>query len=103
MMMSSPAGTNIATNQTATDLTATAERAKRAGRRLATLPDERRTAALLAAASAIERQSARILEANALDSRLAAQLVAEGKMSQALYDRLQTSERGVAGMAARVR
>lgn len=80
-----------------------ARRAKAASRRLATLPRETRDAALRAAAEAIEARAAEIVEANGRDCMEAAHAVAEGRMSGSTFKRLQTSERGVAEMAERVR
>ena len=80
-----------------------ARRAKTASRRLATLPGERRDAALLSVALAIEERAAEILAANERDCLDAARAAAEGRMTPSMFKRLQTSERGVAEMAARVR
>jgi glutamate-5-semialdehyde dehydrogenase len=80
-----------------------ARRAKAASRRLATLAGSRRDAALLSAALAIEERGAEILAANERDCLDAARAVAEGRMTPSTFKRLQTSERGVAEMAARVR
>lgn len=80
-----------------------ARRAKSAARRLATLPAERRSAALLSAAQAIEERAAEILAANESDCAEASRAVAEGRMTASTFKRLQTSERGIAEMAARVR
>src|SRR5918911_3578623 len=80
-----------------------ARRAKAASRRLATLPGHRRDAALLSAALAIEERAAEILAANERDCLDAARAVAEGRMTASTFKRLQTDERGVAEMAARVR
>jgi glutamate-5-semialdehyde dehydrogenase len=80
-----------------------ARRAKAASRRLATLPRERRDAALRAAAGALEARAAEIVAANGRDCAQAARAVAEGRMSASTFKRLQTSEKGVAEMAERVR
>jgi glutamate-5-semialdehyde dehydrogenase len=80
-----------------------AHRAKAAARKLALLPAERRGAALLSAALAIEERGAEILAANERDCRDAARAVAEGRMTPSMFKRLQTSEKGIAEMAARVR
>jgi glutamate-5-semialdehyde dehydrogenase len=82
---------------------ALARRAKAASRRLATLPRERRDAALRAAAEAIEERAAEIVSANERDLLKAAHAVGEGRMTTSTFKRLQTSEKGVAEMAARVR
>jgi glutamate-5-semialdehyde dehydrogenase len=80
-----------------------ARRAKAASRRLATLSRERRDAALRAAAEAIETRAAEVVAANERDLMGAARAVAEGRMTASTFKRLQTSEKGVAEMAARVR
>ena len=80
-----------------------ARRAKVASRRLATLPRERRDAALRAAAGAIVERAAEIVAANGRDCLEAARAVGEGRMTAATFKRLQTDEKGVAEMAARVR
>ena len=80
-----------------------ARRAKAASRRLATLPRERRDAALDAAAEAIEAHTAEIVAANERDLLEAARAVGDGRMTASTFKRLQTSEKGVAEMAARVR
>ncbi len=80
-----------------------ARRAKAAARRLAVLPRERRDAALRAAADAIEGHAAEIVAANERDCLEAARAVAEGRMTASTFKRLQTGEKGVAEMAARVR
>src|ERR687886_2193943 len=80
-----------------------ARRAKAASRRLAALAGKRRDAALLSAALAIEERGAEIVAANERDCLDAARAVAEGRMTASTFKRLQTSEKGVAEMAARVR
>jgi glutamate-5-semialdehyde dehydrogenase len=80
-----------------------ARRAKAAARRLALLPGERRNAALLSAALAIEERKTEILAANGRDCLDAERAISEGRMSPALLKRLGTNERGVEEMAARVR
>ena len=80
-----------------------ARRAKRASRRLAALPRERRDAALHAAAAAVVSRSAEIVAANEGDLMEAARAVAEGRMTASTFKRLQTNEKGVAEMAERVR
>jgi glutamate-5-semialdehyde dehydrogenase len=70
---------------------------------LADLPNELRVKALLSAAEAIEAHASDILAANAQDCATARKAVEQGAMSAALFKRLQTSERGVAQMAAHVR
>ena len=80
-----------------------ARRAQAAARRLALLSGERRNAALLAVAARIEERRLEILIANERDCCDAAPAVADGRMSRALFKRLQTDEQGLADMAARVR
>jgi glutamate-5-semialdehyde dehydrogenase len=80
-----------------------ARRAKAASRRLATLPRGRRDAALRAAAEAIVARGAEVVAANERDLLAAARAVGEGRMTGSTFKRLQTSERGVAEMAERVR
>jgi len=78
-------------------------RARQASHRLATLSHECRREALLAAANSIIKRRAEILAANEQDIGAALRSVDEGRMSRAILRRLQTSPRGVAEMAARVR
>lgn len=86
-----------------TDVAAVARSAKAASRLLATVSGERRVAALLAAADAIEERKLEILEANRLDCDEAIRAVEGGRMSRALFERLQLSERSIAQMAVGVR
>jgi len=80
-----------------------ARRASNAARILAALPDAMRRDALLAVADSLIEHNAQILEANERDCDLARVQVEKGEMSQSLFARLETSERGVQEMAARVR
>jgi glutamate-5-semialdehyde dehydrogenase len=80
-----------------------ARRARQAALRLANLTDDQRRRALLACADALERRAADILAANALDCDAARADIEAGRLSPALFKRLQTSERGVADMAAHIR
>src|SRR4030095_6517628 len=80
-----------------------ARRAKTAARLLATIPAERRDAALKAAAYAIEQRKLEILVANQRDCDDALFALEEGRMSRSLFERLRTSERGIAQMAAGIR
>jgi len=80
-----------------------ASRARAASRSLARLSNEQRNEALLALARAIEESGQRILEANEKDCRAAEAAVAAGEMSSSMLERLRVGERGVAGMAARIR
>lgn len=80
-----------------------ARRAKAASRLLATLAAARRDKLLHAAADAIEARRDEILAANDLDCRAAALELEQGRMSRALFERLRTSERGIAQMAKGIR
>ena len=80
-----------------------ASRARAASRSLARLSNEQRNETLLALARAIEESGQRILEANEKDCRAAEAAVAAGEMSSSMLERLRVGERGVAGMAARIR
>jgi len=80
-----------------------ARRARAAARQLATLSHAQRNDALLAAAQALVDRRAEIVAANELDSTSALRDVEAGQMTQAMFQRLKTSEGGVAEMAARVR
>lgn len=70
---------------------------------LAPLEDGARNDALLAMADAIERDAAKILEANAADVAAAEETVARGEMSGALLKRLVLDPPKVKGMAEGVR
>jgi glutamate-5-semialdehyde dehydrogenase len=89
--------------RTQESVAAIAKRAREASRALARLSADRRNAVLLAAADAIEAARPQVLEANALDCRAAEPLVADGKMSSAMFKRLRVAESGIAEMAMRVR
>ena len=80
-----------------------ARQARIASRVLARSSVDLRNQVLAAAAGAMEKNSSRILEANAEDSRRAMPDVASGKMSSALFARLRISETGIAEMAMRIR
>src|SRR5260370_26565890 len=80
-----------------------ARRARRSARQLALLSDGQRREALVATAAALWERRAEILAANERDTRAAQRAVDEGKMTPAMFQRLQTSERGIVEMAARVR
>lgn len=86
-----------------TSIADVARRAKAAARRLATLPAPLRDEVLLAAAAALEARQAEVLSANERDCQTAALAVNEGRMSQAMFDRLQTSARGLAQMVTGIR
>jgi glutamate-5-semialdehyde dehydrogenase len=77
--------------------------ARVAGRSLAALSAEQRNAFLAAVADEIEKGSGKILSANEQDCERAKSDLLAGRMSRSLFDRLQTSERGVADMAKKVR
>ena len=77
--------------------------ARVAARSLAELAAETRNAILLAVADMLERRVQDILAANKADTDAAQHEVLAGRMSRALFDRLQTSEQGVAEMVAKVR
>ena len=77
--------------------------ARVAARSLAELAAETRNAILLAVAGMLERHVPDILAANKADTDIAQREVLAGRMSRALFDRLQTSEQGVAEMVAKVR
>jgi glutamate-5-semialdehyde dehydrogenase len=80
-----------------------ARAAKAASRLLAVVSGEQRDAALRVAAFAIEERKPEILAANQRDCDAAIQAVEAGRMSRALFERLQLSERSIAQMAAGVR
>ena len=80
-----------------------AGRARAASRSLARLSNEQRNEVLLAVAQAVEESGQRVLEANEKDCRAAEAAVAAGEMSSSMLERLRVGERGVAGMAARIR
>jgi glutamate-5-semialdehyde dehydrogenase len=80
-----------------------ARTAKVASRLLAVVGGERRNAALRAAADAIEEFKLDVLAANQRDCDAAIRAVEAGRLSRALFERLQISERSIAQMAAGVR
>jgi glutamate-5-semialdehyde dehydrogenase len=84
-------------------VSALAQRARDAARVLATLDAEQRNAILRVAADALEARSGEILAANAQDCAAAQREVEAGRMAQAMFDRLKTSEKGVADMARKAR
>src|SRR5215471_4721998 len=84
------------------DVAAVARRARAASRLLATLPAERRNAALRAVAYAIEQRRMEVLVANQRDCHDASNSVAAGHMTASLLKRLQTDEQGIAAMARSV-
>jgi glutamate-5-semialdehyde dehydrogenase len=72
--------------------------AKRAGRKLASLPTEEKNQILLQIAESLERKIGDVLSANAEDAAEAAKLVDLGGMSKALYQRLLLSPEKYRGM-----
>src|SRR5258707_12328844 len=76
-----------------------ARRAREAARLLALLPGDRRDAALKAAAYAIEQRKLEILVANQRDCHDAVRAVESGKMSPALFKRLQINAQAIAAMS----
>jgi glutamate-5-semialdehyde dehydrogenase len=82
---------------------AVARAAKAASRLLASVPGERRDAAIRAAAYVIEERELEILVANQRDCEDALRAVKAGRMSAAIFERLRISERGIAQMARSVR
>jgi glutamate-5-semialdehyde dehydrogenase len=89
--------------RTVTDVASMAHSARQASRKLALLSDEKRRAALLAIASALEENAERILAANAKDCAAAEKLLSTGEMTEALFSRLRIKPSGIGEMAARVR
>jgi len=77
--------------------------ARVASRAVAKLSLEARNEILLAAANAMEGGCQRILQANALDCAAVEPDVVAGKMSSAMFKRLQVTEKGVTQMATQVR
>lgn len=80
-----------------------ARRARVAGRSIAALSGEARNEILLAVAVAIEESTEEILAINQRDCEAVESEVVANRMPRAFLDRLQTSGRGVADMAAKVR
>ncbi len=76
-----------------------ADSARRSGRRLATLTDQQRSAALNHIAEALERRRAEIIEANAADIQAGHEM----GLSAALLDRLTLDEKRIGKMAESVR
>jgi glutamate-5-semialdehyde dehydrogenase len=80
-----------------------ARRARVASRLLATVPIDRRNAALQAAADEIAARKSEILSANQLDCEQALRAVATGQMSRSLFERLRITEQSIKQMATGVR
>jgi glutamate-5-semialdehyde dehydrogenase len=80
-----------------------AKLARETSRKLATLSDESRNAALKNAARLLEENEGQIVAANQEDVREAEAQVRAGSMSEALLARLRVSEKSVSEMAEKVR
>ena len=76
----------------ADDIRAASQMARLASRVLAHSTESERNAALEAMALAISSRAGDILEANALDMATAGQMIAQGKLSQALLDRMKLTD-----------
>lgn len=85
------------------DVASMARDARVASRKLARLSDEKRRAALISVAEALEANSEQIMAANREDCSAATALVSTGKMSEAFFARLKIKAGGVGEMATRVR
>lgn len=85
------------------DVETKAEEAERSALDLANISEETRNEALREAASAIEDNRERILEANREDVREAEELLEEGEYTQAFVDRLKMNENKVKDIAKMVR
>jgi glutamate-5-semialdehyde dehydrogenase len=94
---------DISTTGAAIDVASMARAARGASRKLATLSNEARKAALMAIADAIGANGDRIMRANGKDCVAAERLVSSGSMSPSLFSRLGIKEKGIAEMAARIR
>ncbi|MCB9673483.1 MAG: glutamate-5-semialdehyde dehydrogenase [Alphaproteobacteria bacterium] len=77
--------------------------ARRAGRELASRSGAERSAALERMAAALDARRAEIQKANAEDVAAAADLVAQGRMSEALAARLPLSDRKIEGLVEGLR
>ena len=95
--------TAIVELSTTSDVSELAAAAKRAGRKLATLSTAAKDQILLHIVESLEQRAAAVLTANAEDAAAAASLVADGEMSQALYQRLLLSPEKYRGMIEGVR
>lgn len=82
---------------------AVGESARRAAHALASQSEEKLNKALGLIAEALERNSGRILEANALDVASAGELARRGEMSQATLERLRLSPVKLTEMATSIR
>ncbi len=81
----------------------TAEAAKRASRVLSPLSEERRNAVLETMAVALGDAQRELIAANEKDLTQAAEMLAEGQLSQATIERLKLNEAKLAEMVAQVR
>src|SRR5260221_8311086 len=102
-MSGSTPAEKMATDSAVTHAATAAPLARAASRKLAVLSEVARNAALEIAATALERNAAEIIAANAEDVRVAEKLMREGKMSAALLARLRVTEKNVREMAEKVR
>ena len=80
-----------------------AELGKQASRKLATVPSEKRSAAIREAAEAIELAAPHLLEANAQDLAIASELLAGGEITSATLERLRLTDRKIDEMARSMR
>ena len=80
-----------------------AEVAKHASRQLAAIPEVDRTAAIRAAADAIEQARDLLLRANAHDLNKASELLATGEISAATFERLRLNDEKIKEMARSMR
>lgn len=80
-----------------------AERAKLASRRLATIPTEQRNAGIRAAADTVQRAAPQLLEANAKDLTVAGELLANGQITSATFERLRITDQKINEMARSMR
>jgi len=80
-----------------------AELGKQASRKLATVPSEKRSAAIREAAEAIELAAPHLLEANAQDLAIASELLAGGEITSATFERLRLTDNKIEEMARSMR
>lgn len=77
--------------------------ARGAGRRLAAMSSEQRSAAIHAAADSIDRSREQVLAANAEDLAQADVMLAAGEVTQATYERLRLTEKKIDEMTRSMR
>ena len=77
---------------------AIAEAAKRASRTLSTAGSEQRNAAIRAASDLVEQSTRHLIDANSQDLAAADEMLSHGEISGSTYDRLQLTEKKIAGM-----